>query len=712
MSESHEMIEYAVDGEGVATLTWRTPGPVNTLSAASMGRFSACMDQALDDPQVKAVIVTSAKADFIAGADLNMILEMRDQPAEVIFDRSVGMHAITRRMETAGKPVVAAMNGTALGGGYEIALACHRRIMAEGKGKVGLPEVSLGLLPGGGGTQRLPRLIGIQAALPLLLQGRKLSPEKALEAGLIDELVPADGLLDAARRWALAHPEAKQPWDDKRFKIPGGGVQSPKGVQIFVGANAMLRKETWGNYPAPEAILGCVYHGLQLPLDTGLRYEARRFTELVKGPVSEAMIRTLFFALNDANKLKGRPEGVAPAPVKKVGVLGAGMMGAGVAYQAAACGMEVVLLDRDAEVAAGGKAASAELLHQAVRRGRLSPEAAEATLARVQDTADYADLAGCDLVVEAVFEDRTIKAEVTARAEAVMSSEGVFASNTSTLPITGLAEASARPDQFIGLHFFSPVHKMPLVEIIVGEQTSEATLARAMDFVKALKKTPIVVNDSRGFFTSRVFATYVQEGIAMVAEGVAPALIDRAGRLAGMPVGPLALADEVSLELMLRIADQAKADLGEAAPAHPAYPVTEALARGAGRLGKKIRAGFYDYPQDGPKRLWPGLAERFPLAAEQPDVETVKRRLLHIQAIETARCLEEGVIRDPVDADVGSILGWGFCPFYGGVVRYMDRVGLATLVAECRDLAARCGPRFSPPASLVERAEAGGAFYA
>ncbi|MFN3201301.1 MAG: 3-hydroxyacyl-CoA dehydrogenase NAD-binding domain-containing protein [Bradymonadia bacterium] len=708
------MIEYTVDADGIATITWSTPGPVNTLSEASMSQFAAHMQSALDDEAVKGVIITSSKADFIAGADLSMLLTMHEADAASIFEQTMQMHALTRKMETTGKPVVAAINGTALGGGYEIALACHHRVAADHpKIKIGLPEVKLGLLPGGGGCQRLPRLVGIQEAMTLLTQGRQLNPQKALAKGLVDAVVPAEELLSAAKAWALANPQASQPWDEKRFKIPGGGVQTPKGVQTFVGANAMLRKETWGNYPAPKAILSTVYHGLQLPLDTALRHEARAFTSLVKGKVARNMISTLFFGLNDANKLKGRPADVPRETFEKIGVLGAGMMGAGIAYQAAVNGMQVVLLDRDLASAEKGKQHAADLLRSAVNRKKTTAEAAEATLGRITATASYADLEGCTLVVEAVFEDRGIKADVTAKTEAVIPEGAIFASNTSTLPITGLAEASIRPEQFIGLHFFSPVHKMPLVEIIVGARTSDATLARSMDFVKALKKTPIVVNDSRGFFTSRVFATYVQEGIAMVAEGVSPALIEHGGRLAGMPVGPLALADEVSLELMLRIARQTRADLGDDAPSHPALAVADRLAGedGLGRVGKKAKAGFYEYPAGENKRLWSGLAEHFPLADVQPDLDTVKRRLLHIQAIESTRCLEEGVLRAPVDADIGSILGWGFCPFHGGVIRYIDTVGVRTLVGECNALAETCGPRFAPPASLVQMAESGERFY-
>jgi len=710
------MIDYSVDGDGIATITWDMPGrSMNVMNFESMTAFAEAVNKALADDAVKGVIIASGKKDFIAGADLEMMLKsLPDDPAEVM-ERMGGMQALCRAIETSGKPFAAAICGTALGGGYEICLASHYRVAADNpKALIGLPEVTIGLLPGSGGTQRLPRMIGIREALPLLLEGRKVDPQKALKIGMIDKVVPADALLAEAKRWLLEEgpKNTVKPWDKSGFRIPGGAVQSPTGMQTFVAGNAMLREKTFGNYPAPTNIMSCVYEGCQLDIDTGLRVEARYFVNLVMGDVAKNMIRTLFFSMGEANKLATRPEGVEKATYEKVGILGAGMMGAGIAYATAMAGIDVVLLDTTQESADKGKAYSDGLLAKRVGRGRMTADEKDAVLARITPTTDYADLAGCSLVIEAVFEDRAIKADVTAKAEAVIPATAIFASNTSTLPITGLAEASARPASFIGLHFFSPVDKMPLVEIIRGAKTSDECLAKAMDYVKAIRKTPIVVNDSRGFYTSRVFATYVTEGIAMLGEGVSPALIENAGRMAGMPVGPLALADEVSIELMYKIRKQTRADLGDDYQPSPADAVIDAMVETLGRLGKKAGKGFYDYPEKGKKHLWPGLAEQYPLAAEQPDVDEVKKRLMYIQGVETARCMEENVVTDPKDADVGSILGWGFAPHQGGVISMVHTVGVDTFVADCDNLAQRYGPRFTPPKMLRDMAAKGERFYA
>ena len=708
-----EMMRYEVDDQGIATITWDMKNaPMNVLNQHAIEAYSELVDRALADDDVKGVVVTSARKEFIAGADLRELLRSSERSAQELFDWVSNLQALFRKQETGGKPFVAAINGTALGGGLELTLATHYRVVADDpKIKLGLPEVKLGLLPGGGGTQRLSRLIGARASLPLMTEGKHLSPEKALEAGFIHAVVPAEQLLEAARAYILEGGSAKQPWDDRKFRVPDGGIQSPKGYETFIGGAAMLQKATWGVYPAPKAIMACVYHGLQLPMDQGLKVEARNFVKLARGPVAQNMIRTLFFSLNDANKLKRRPADIPTQEYTRVGVLGAGMMGAGVAYALASVGIDVVLIDRDQEGAESGKRYSEALVHNRVKRGRMSEEDASQLLERITPTTDYSLLDGAQMVIEAVFEDRAIKADVTQRAEAVLGSSAIFASNTSTLPITGLARASSRPENFIGLHFFSPVDRMPLVEIIVGEQTSDATLARAMDLVKKIRKTPVVVNDSRGFYTSRVFATYVQEGIALLAQGVHPALIDNAGRMAGMPVGPLALADEVSIELMVKIAKQTRADLGEAYRENPAERVSTKMVEELGRLGKKARAGFYEYPEEGQKHLWSGLAEHFPTSDEQPDVSLVQRRLLHIQAVEAARCLEEDVVTTPADADVGSILGWGFCPHHGGVLSYIQTVGVREFVQQCDELAKSAGQRFSPPQLLRDMAEKGEQFY-
>jgi len=706
-------IDYKVDAEGIATITWAMQDvPMNVLNEQSIPAFSEAVRMAVADAAVKGVIIASAKTDFIAGADLNMMLAITD--VQGLMDFVARLHTLLRGIEKSGKPFVAALNGTTLGGGYEVALACHRRIAADNpKAQIGLPEVAIGLLPGGGGTQRLPRLIGLRGALPLLLEGKKLPPEKALEAGLVDEVVPADQLLARARQWLLAEgvKNVVKPWDQKGFKLPGGAVQSPAGYEIFTAGNAMLRAKTFGNYPAPEAILNCVYNGCQLDMDSGCRVEMREFAKLATGPESKNMIRSLFFGIGDANKLASRPKDVPKASYRKVGVLGAGMMGAGIAYACAEVGMQVVLLDSSLEAANKGKGYSEALWGKRVAAKRMGEAERDAKLALIQPTTDFAALDGCDIVIEAVFEDRAIKADVTRKAEAQLAPGAVFASNTSTLPITGLAEASARPANFIGLHFFSPVDKMPLVEIIRGKATSNECLARAMDFVKAIRKTPIVVNDSRGFYTSRVFSTYVGEGLALLAEGVAPALIENAGRMCGMPVGPLALADEVSLELMARIRKQTAADLGAAYQRSAIDDVCDRMVDKLGRLGKKIGKGFYDYPQGAPKHLWSSLAQEFALAATQPSVDDVKQRLMFIQSVETARCLEEKVLLAPVDADVGAILGWGFPPCLGGPIGQIDTVGVAEFVQTCEALAQRVGPRFAPPQLLRDMAQRDAAFY-
>jgi len=708
-----DIITIDIDGDGIATLTWDDPGaPVNTLGEASITAFANAIETVAANNDVTGIVVTSGKRGFIAGADLKMLRTLGDATPQAIYDMVRGLQGPLRALETCGKPVVAAINGTALGGGYEVALACHHRIAADDpKAQIGLPEAGLGLLPGAGGTQRLPRMIGAINAIPILTQGKKMPPRAALEAGLVDEVVTPDGLLDAAKAWIKESPTATQPWDEKKFRIPGGAVQTPKVFQHFVGANGHTRKATWNNYPAPQAILACVYHGLQMPLDPALKYEARRFTELAQGAVAQNMIRTLFFAMGEANKLARRPEGVPKATFKKVGVLGAGMMGAGIAWQCALVGMEVVLIDRTQDHAEKGKAYSEGLAAKRVKRGRMSEVDAAMLLARITPTTDYALLDGADIVVEAVFEDRAIKADVTQKSEAVIGPDAIFASNTSTLPITGLAEASNDAKRFIGLHFFSPVDKMKLVEIIVGEHTSDETLARSMDFVQAIKRTPIVVTDRRGFFTSRVFKTYILEGIAMLREGVDPMLLDNAGRMAGMPVGPLALTDEVSLELIHRISGQTRRDLGDDYVEHPAEPVITHMVEVANRLGKKTGKGFYDYPDDGPKRIWCGLREQFIPRREQPDPGSIGERLLAIQAVETVRCLDEGVLLHPADADVGSILGWGFCPFHGGVLSYIDTVGVAAFVERCDALAEAHGERFTPPQRLRDMAAAGETFH-
>ncbi|CAJ0810209.1 3-hydroxyacyl-CoA dehydrogenase NAD-binding domain-containing protein [Ralstonia flaminis] len=706
------MIDITIDADGIATLSWNQPGRTqNVLNGETCAAFFAAIDQVITDANVKGILITSAKPDFIAGGDLEWLQASDD--AATLFDRTCELHRALRKLETCGKPVAAALPGSTLGGGLEIALACHYRVAADNaRARFGLPEVTLGLLPGGGGTQRLPRLIGVQKALPMLLEGKRIKAADALKLGIIDAVVNAGEEAGAARAWLLGEGQThtQQPWDIKGYKVPGGGISGPAVLQIFTAANAMLRQKTYGNYPAAASILSCVYEGLITDLDTGLKTEARYFVQAVLSPEARAMIRTLFFSLNAANKLAARPADVPVRRYAKVGVLGAGMMGAGIAYVTAKAGLPVVLLDSTQEAAERGKDYSRKLVEKQVQRGRLHAEQAEALLARIKPTTRYADLDGAELVIEAVFEQRDVKADVTRQAEAVLSPDAIFASNTSTLPITGLAEASSRPGNFIGLHFFSPVDKMPLVEVIVARQTTQATLAQALDYVRTIGMTPIVVNDSRGFYTSRVFSTYVLEGLAMLAEGVAPALIENAGLQAGMPVGPLALIDEVSSELIHKVNQQTRADLGVAYIERPGEAVAERMVA-LGRIGRKAGQGFYDYPEGGKKALWPGLATAYPKAATQPDVQTLIDRMIAVQAVETARCLDEGVVTNARDADVGALLGWGFPAFRGGPVSHIHRVGVGAFVALCDRLAAEHGRRFIPPALLRDMATQQAAFY-
>jgi 3-hydroxyacyl-CoA dehydrogenase/enoyl-CoA hydratase/3-hydroxybutyryl-CoA epimerase len=702
-------VTLTLDDDGILVATMDLPGrPMNVVGDALMAGIAEAAERLATDPAVKGLILASAKADFCAGGDLDTMFTWTrpEQP----FEASMAMKRVLRRMETTGKPVVAAIAGHALGGGLEIALACHARIVVDDpKIKLGQPEVKLGLLPGGGGTQRLPRLVGQQAALQICAEGHDIAPAKALAMGLVSELArDRDDLMFKARTWCATHEKSQQPWDAPKFRWPGGDSRSPASVQMLSIAPSIAAARSYGNYPAVQHILSCVFEGGLLDFDRACELESRFFAACVMSPESKAMIGTLWFQLNAIKKGASRPAAPARSRVTKLGILGAGMMGAGIAYVSAKAGIDVVLLDSTPEAAERGKAYSHGLLDKAVKKGRSTAEKRDALLAHITPTTDYAALAGCDLVIEAVFEDRAVKADVTARAEAVIPPSAVFASNTSTLPISGLARASARPASFIGLHFFSPVDKMPLVEIIVGEHTADDTLARAFDYVLQIGKTPIVVNDSRGFYTSRVFATYVMEGITMLKEGVHPRSIEVAGLQAGMPMPPLALQDEVSLSLSLHVADQTKKDLaaeGEAMVEHPGLSVVRQLCE-IGRIGKKAGQGFYDYGDDG-KQLWPGLAELYPVAAEQPAQRELMDRLMFAQANEAARCLEEGVLRSVADGNIGSIFGWGFAPFRGGALQFIDSLGVPAFVSRARELAARHGPRFEPAALLVRLASEG-----
>ncbi|HMZ86582.1 MAG TPA: 3-hydroxyacyl-CoA dehydrogenase NAD-binding domain-containing protein [Giesbergeria sp.] len=701
-------VTFDVDASGIGLVTFDQPGrAMNVLTPELLGRFATLLDRLEQEEGLKGLVLTSGKSSFIAGADIDQLSQITT--VEQAFQLGEELKALLRRMEKCGKPVVAALNGTTLGGGLELALACHARFAIDDpKAKIGLPEVKLGLLPGAGGTQRLPRLIGIQKSFELITQGTELSPAKAKGLGIVNDLAATrEELLQKARDWCLANPKPVQPWDAKGFRIPGGDSKSPSVVQMLAIAPSMANAKAHGNYPAITHIMSCLFEGCLLDIDNALQVESRYFAACIVSQVSKNMIGTLWYQLNAIKKGQSRPASQPQGKVKKVGILGAGMMGAGIAYVSAKAGIDVVLLDTTQENADKGKAYSQGLLDKALSRGRTTQEKRDALLARIQPTTRYEDLQGCDLVVEAVFEDRAIKADCTQLAEAVIGEDAVFASNTSTLPITGLAKVSRRPAHFIGLHFFSPVDKMPLVEIIVGEKTSDATLARGFDYVLQIGKTPIVVNDSRGFYTSRVFATYVMEGIAMLAEGVHPRSIEVAGVKAGMPMPPLALQDEVSLSLSLHVSDQTRRDLeaeGKTYPTHPGEAVLRKLCAEMGRVGKKAGKGFYDY-QGKEKTLWPELTTLYPPRADQPTQQELVDRLMFIQANEAARCFEENVVRSVADANIGSIFGWGFAPHQGGALQFINAMGVQRFVARSRELARQHGARFEPAAILVQMAQ-------
>lgn len=710
------------DADGVAVITWDVPGrSMNVLSLAGIAELDALIDRVLGDPAIKGAVITSGKADFAGGMDLNVIAEMRAGGAAAVFDGVMRMHTLLRKIERGGmdpktrlggKPIVAALPGTALGIGLELPLACHRILAAENpKARIGLPEIQLGIFPGAGGTTRLIRKLGAMAAAPFLLEGKLSDPEAARAGGLIDAVVPTDALLAAAKDWVLQAKPADlvKPWDAPGYKMPGGAPYHPNGFLTFTGASAMVTGCTMGVYPAARALLSAAYEGALVPFDTALRIEARWFTQILLDPSSSAMIRTLFINKGALEKGAHRPA-TPDSPVRRLGVVGAGMMGAGIAHAAASAGIAVTLLDTTPEAADRGRAHAADLLDKAVSRRKLSPAQRDEVLARITATTDPALLAGSDLVVEAVFEDPATKAEVLARIAAAAPG-AVIASNTSTLPITALSRAVADPARFIGIHFFSPVDRMALVEVIRGHATGDAALAMALDFVRQLKKTPIVVNDARFFYANRCIIPYLNEGIRLLAEGTAPALVENAARMLGMPLGPLQLVDETSIDLGLRIARATRAALGDAYADAAVEDVLAALAA-EGRLGKKAKAGFYSYDAAGKRLgLWPGLAGRHPAADPQPDLTEVQHRLLMVQVLEAVRALEQGVLTDIRDGDVGAILGWGFAPWSGGPFSWLDRIGAARAVEICAGLAARHGPRFAAPALLAEMAAKGDSFY-
>ncbi|CAN5373851.1 3-hydroxyacyl-CoA dehydrogenase NAD-binding domain-containing protein [soil metagenome] len=716
-----ENFKIEVDGDGIALITFDVPGrTMNTLTASVIREISDVVERIKTDDAIKGAVLTSGKTTgFCAGADLGELGGAEGGfgggDLQAAFDAGFALNKAFRALETGGKPIAAAINGLAMGGGLEMTLACHYRVVADNpKIQLSLPEAKVGLLPGGGGTQRLTRLMGVMAAAPFLLEGKSMKPAEALAFKVVHEVVPADQLIEAAKTWVKTKGDPVAPWDKKDFKLPGGGPYTASGSQVFIMGNAMLRKQTYGNYPAQLNIMKAVYEGLQVPFDAAIRIETRYFIKTLMSPQAKGMIRTLFLSLQELGKGSGRPAGVPHPDITKVAVLGAGMMGAGIAYVQAMAGIETVLIDQTQEAADKGKGYAEALVNKAVSRGKMTQEKGEGILALIHPTSDYANVKGSDLVVEAVFENRDVKASVTKLAEAQLAETAVFGSNTSTLPITGLAEASIRPESFIGIHFFSPVDKMGLVEIILGDKTDQATIAKSIDYVLKIKKTPIVVNDSRGFYTSRCFGTFVQEGMELLADGYAPAIIDNVGRATGMPRGPLEMHDDVALDLSYKIAQQTKKDLGDKYEERPFTTIIEKMVDGEGRYGRKNGKGFYDYPEKGPKTLWPGLAELAPVKIADVDkagIEEIRTRLLYRQAVEAARCFEEGVITDPREADVGAILGWGFAPWTGGPISLIDGLGVAKFVEACDALAQKYGARFAPPQLLRDMAAKGETFY-
>ena len=716
-----------VDADGIALVTWNMPGKsMNVIDTKVGEELAAIVEKVATDPAIKGAVITSGKDSFCGGADLSMLETQNRAYAELkksqgeeaanarLFEEVRKASQLFRRIETCGKPWVAAINGTAMGGGFELALACHHRVAADNdKARLGLPEIKVGLFPGGGGTQRIARMLQPVDALQFLLKGDHIAFNRAKGMKLIDAIVPAADLVRTAKDWIKAGGTAKQPWDLDGFKLPGGPVYSKAGLMVFTPANALYRRETYDNYPAARAIMQVVYEGLQLPIDQALRVESRYFAKILRSPEAAAMIRSLFLSMQELNKGARRPAEVPAKPIKKIGVLGAGFMGAGIAYVSALAGIDVILIDRDQQTADKGKALSQKLLTDQVNRGRATAADRDAVLARITPTPDYAGLKDCDLIIEAVFEDCKIKEEVIAKAQAAIGKDTVFGSNTSTLPITSLAASFKEPKRFVGIHFFSPVDRMMLVEIIRGKKTGDTALAVALDYVRAIRKTPIVVNDSRGFYTSRVVGTYIREGQLMLAEGIPAAMIENVGRLAGMPVGPLSLTDEVAVDLAWKVLKATEADLGPQAIDPRQRSLLEEMVEKRGRYGRKNGKGFYDYPQSGPKRLWPGLADlqATKLDPDTLDIAELKHRLLAIQALESARCVQEGVVTDMREADVGSILGFGYAPFTGGTISYIDGMGAKAFVELCNGLAKRHGERFKPPKLLRDMAKNGESFY-
>lgn len=705
------MIDYSVDGDGVARIIWNNPrGAVNIKNAESMAAFVCAVDAAIADGAVKGVVIGSAKRDFLAGGDLDAVYAAATPAAAIANVREVA--ACLRRMERSGKPFAAALNGSALGGGLEVALACHHRVAADdSRLRLGLPEATLGLIPGAGGTQRLPRLIGIAPASRMLLDGKAVGVAEAKALGIVDQVVAADAVDGAARAWVLSNPQAVQPWDAKGFRYRDFDPQSREGRWFFFHGWPKLRRKSPPQDLAPGALLHVLAQGLERGIDAGLEIESRYFGMVAASPSAKNRIRTTFMAAGAARKLKRRPAGEPTFQPRRAGVVGAGLMGAGIALACARAGLQTVLIDANDEAARKGLARIAKTFDGAVERRLMTAETRDAALARIEAGADYSALAGCDIVVEAVVESAAIKADVFRRIAQAAGPQALIASNTSTLSITGLAEGQARPEQFIGLHFFAPVDRMQLVEVILGRQTSARTHAHSLDFLRLLGKTAIVVNDGPGFYTSRVVGAYTREALTMLAEGVSAALIDNAAFIAGMPIGPLAMADLTSYDLLTDIiASLAREGRGTACESDKALLAARRLVE-AGRVGRKGRGGVYDYPDSG-KVLWGGLCALFPPLEQQPAVEEVVQRLMHVQSLETLHAMDEGIADDPMEIDLASVLGWSYPAWRGGVLAHIDDTGLQEFVRQCDELAIRHGSRFRSPDSLRRRAQAGETFHA
>ena len=720
--------KYSIDSDGVAIISWDVPNKtMNVMSLEGLKELDKHFDAALSDDRVKGIIVTSGKRDFAGGMDLNVLADMKtaqgENPAQGLFNGIMQIHKLLRKIELAGmdpktkkgaKPVAAAINGTAAGIGLELPLACHRIFAIDNeKSKIGLPEILVGIFPGAGGTTRLVRKLGAMNAAPFLLEGKMLSPSKMKLAGVIDELTEESDLLSRAKAWVLDATDADciKPWDDKSYKMPGGGPYHPNGYMTFAGASVMVNSKTQGAFPAAKTLLSAVYEGAQVPFETALKIEARWFTKILMNPSSESMIRSLFINKEALEKGAVRPKDIPNQKVEKIGILGAGMMGAGISYVSALAGIKVVLLDMKEEDAQKGKTHAENLLNIGLKRKKIDEKKKSAVLDLICPTTKFEDLKDCDLIVEAVFEDPAVKAEVTKKAEAIIDKNCIFASNTSTLPITSLASASERPEQFIGIHFFSPVDKMLLVEIIKGSVTGDVAVAKALDYVRQIKKTPIVVNDARFFYANRCIIPYVNEGAMMVSEGIIPASIENAAKQLGFPLGPLQLTDETSIDLGVKIIRATRAAMGNEYPEKNGDEVSFKLFE-EGRLGRKTNAGFYDYDEKGKRTyLWNGLNETWPVKKHQPKFEEIKNRLMLSQVLEAVKAFEEGVLEDIREGDVGAILGWGFAPWSGGPFGWVDMVGVQNVVNMCNTLSESEGQRFVAPKILLDMAKNNETFY-